>query len=144
MNVRELRTATGMTQKEFADYFDIPFRTLQNWEYGERKAPEYLLELIEYKLIKEGLMLSHLEIYSLSTSIKVIPARLIPALRKSEFVKDMEYVGTVKDGRHCLKKYRLTVKEMVYTDRTLPERRFTVYAGDHIKNIQDYMPYNAF
>ena len=144
MNVRELRTATGMTQKEFADYFDIPFRTLQNWEGGQRKAPEYLLELIEYKLIKEGLMLSHLEIYSLSTSIKVIPARLIPALKKSEFVKDMEYIGSVKHGTATLKKYRLTVKEMVYTDKVLPERRFTVYAGDHIKNIQDYMPYNAF
>lgn len=86
-------------------------------------------------------MLSHLEIYNLSKSIKVIPARLIPALKKSEFVKDMEYVGAVKDGRHCLKKYRLTVKEMVYTNKTLPERRFTVYAGDHIKNIQDYMPF---
>ena len=144
MNVRELRLMTGLSQQKFADYFKIPLRTLQNWEYGEREAPEYLLELIEYKLIKEGLMLSHLEIYNLSTSIKVIPARLIPALEKSEFVKDMEYVGAVKDGRHYLKEYRLTVKEMVYTDKVLPERRFTVYAGDHIKNIQDYMPYNAF
>ena len=141
MNIRELRTAANMTQKEFADYFRIPFRTLQNWEGGHRNPPDYLVELMEYKLYKEGLMLSHLEIYNLSTSIKVIPARLIPALEKSEFVKDMEYVGAVKDGRHYLKEYRLTVKEMVYTDRTLPERRFTAYAGDHIKNIQDYMPF---
>lgn len=141
MDIKDLRAVTGWTQKAFADYFHIPLRTLQNWEGGQRKAPEYLLELIEYKLIKEGLMLSHLEVYNLSTSIKVIPARLIPALEKSEFVKDMEYVGVVKDGRHYLKEYRLTVKEMVYTDRALPERRFTVYAGDHIKNIQDYMPF---
>jgi len=144
MNIKDLRAATGWTQKVFADYFHIPLRTLQNWEGGQRKAPDYLVELMEYKLLMEGIMLSFLEIYNLSTSIKVIPARLIPALEKSEFVKDMEYVGAVKDGRHYLKEYRLTVKEMVYTDRTLPERRFTVYAGDHIKNIQDYMPYNAF
>ena len=58
MNIRELRLSTGLSQQKFADYFKIPFRTLQNWEYGEREAPEYLLELIEYKLIKEGLMTS--------------------------------------------------------------------------------------
>jgi putative transcriptional regulator len=57
MNVRELRTATGMTQKEFADYFHIPFRTLQNWEGGQRKAPEYLVKLIEYKLKMEGIIM---------------------------------------------------------------------------------------
>ena len=142
MNIRELRLRTGLSQQKFADYFHIPLRTLQNWEYGEREAPEYLVKLIEYKLKMEGLMLSHLEIYSLSTSIKVIPARLIPALKKSEFVKDMEYVGSVKHGTATLKKYRLTVKEMVYTNKIRPEKEITVFAGDHIKITQDYNYFN--
>jgi len=54
MNIKKLRTLTGMTQKKFADYFDIPLRTLQNWEGGQRKPPDYLIKLLEYKLIKEG------------------------------------------------------------------------------------------
>ena len=144
MNIKDLRAATGWTQKVFADYFHIPLRTLQNWEGGQRKAPDYLVELMEYKLYKEGIMLSHLEVYNLSKTIKVVPTRLILALEKSEFVKSVEYIKSIKDGAYYLNEYQITVKEMVYTDRVLPERRFTVYAGDHIKNIQDYMPYNAF
>ena len=129
---------TGLSQQKFADYFHVPLRTLQNWEYGERKAPEYLLELIEYKLIKEGLMLSHKEIYNLN--MKMIPAKFVPYLQKSEFVKNMEYIGSVKHGTATLKKYRLTVKEMVYTNKIRPEKEITVFAGDHIKITQDYMP----
>lgn len=54
--IKYLRTATGMTQKAFADYFGIPKRTIENWEGGQRACPEYLLRLIEYKLIHDGLI----------------------------------------------------------------------------------------
>jgi DNA-binding transcriptional regulator YiaG len=49
----ELRGATNWTQKEFAEYFNIPRRTLQDWEIGERRMPEYLLHLMVYKLENE-------------------------------------------------------------------------------------------
>lgn len=54
MTIRELRIKSGMNIKSFAEYFSIPYRTLQNWELGVRECPQYLLELIEYKLKKEG------------------------------------------------------------------------------------------
>jgi transcriptional regulator with XRE-family HTH domain len=53
MTIKELRSLSGMTQHEFADYFDIPFRSIQNWEGGQRNAPDYVTKLIEYKLLKE-------------------------------------------------------------------------------------------
>lgn len=56
MNIKELRKASGMTQKAFADYFNIPKRTIENWEQGINDAPQYLVELIEYKLLKEQLI----------------------------------------------------------------------------------------
>jgi DNA-binding transcriptional regulator YiaG len=56
MNIKELRTKTGTSQSQFADFFHIPKQTLQNWEQGRRECPEYLLELIEYKLRKENLI----------------------------------------------------------------------------------------
>ena len=31
----ELRTSTGMTRREFCEYFEIPYRTLQDWELGK-------------------------------------------------------------------------------------------------------------
>ncbi len=46
----ELRTSTGMNRREFADYFEIPYRTMQQWELGDRKMPEYLLRLMAYKV----------------------------------------------------------------------------------------------
>ena len=54
MEFKELRQQSGMTQKEFAEYFEIPKRTIENWDEGVRQCPEYLLKLMEYKLIKEG------------------------------------------------------------------------------------------
>lgn len=45
-----LRKQTGMNRKEFAEYFGIPYRTVQDWELGNRQMPEYLLRLMAYKI----------------------------------------------------------------------------------------------
>ncbi|XCP85695.1 transcriptional regulator [Roseburia hominis] len=52
----ELRRETGMKRTEFADYFEIPYRTVQEWELGNRKMPKYLLHLMRYKLEMEKLI----------------------------------------------------------------------------------------
>lgn len=56
MTIRDLRTLSGMTQQAFADYFGIPKRTVENWEGGKNRCPEYLLRLMEYKLKKEKII----------------------------------------------------------------------------------------
>ena len=53
---REIRKASGMTQKEFMEYFKIPKSTIEQWDMGKRKAPDYELDLIEYKLKNEGII----------------------------------------------------------------------------------------
>lgn len=55
-NILMLRLASKMTQKEFADYFNFPKRTVENWERGQRRCPEYLIALVEYKLKNENLI----------------------------------------------------------------------------------------
>lgn len=47
MTVKEMRTATGLTQKAFAEKYHIPKRTLENWEGGQREANETILYLLE-------------------------------------------------------------------------------------------------
>lgn len=51
----ELREKTGMNRKQFAQYFGIPYRTMTDWERGERQMPEYLLRLLAYKVEMERL-----------------------------------------------------------------------------------------
>ena len=59
MELKEVRIKAGMTRPQFAQYFGIPYRTVQSWELygsndGGRKCPEYLLDLIYYQLVHEG------------------------------------------------------------------------------------------
>lgn len=54
--IKELRQAAGMTQKEFSDFFSIPSRTVEAWDMGERQPPQYVMELIKYKLEKERMV----------------------------------------------------------------------------------------
>ena len=56
MTFKELRNLSGMTQKEFSNYFSIPKRTIENWDSGTSKCPDYLLQLLTYKLSKENLI----------------------------------------------------------------------------------------
>ena len=42
-----------MKQKEFAEYFGIPLRNIQFWEYGQRKPPEYVIAMMKRILENE-------------------------------------------------------------------------------------------
>ena len=53
--IKELRESTGMIRKEFCKYFQIPYRTVTEWELDNRHAPEYVLRLLEYYIQNEGL-----------------------------------------------------------------------------------------
>lgn len=46
--IKQLRELTGMNRKEFCEYFQIPYRTVSEWERDGRHAPDYLVRLLEY------------------------------------------------------------------------------------------------
>lgn len=50
MTIREMRASLGNTQGEFAARYNIPFRTVQNWEAGIRNPPEYIINLLESRV----------------------------------------------------------------------------------------------
>lgn len=50
MNIREMRMLLGDTQSQFAARYNIPFRTIQNWETGLRTPPEYIVSLLEDRI----------------------------------------------------------------------------------------------
>ena len=60
--IKDLRESTGQNRKEFCEKFDIPYRTMTDWELGHRNAPPYVLRLLTYyvnmqkKLAENGLL----------------------------------------------------------------------------------------
>lgn len=94
MTIKKLRTLSRMKRKQFADYFGIPYRTLQDWELNNRSCPKYLLDLIEYKLKKEGLM----DYYIVSFSGgKDSTAMLLELLRQGARIDEVVCCDTYKE-----------------------------------------------
>lgn len=50
MSIKEIRAIIGMSQADFAEKYNIPLKSIQNWEQGVRKCPQYVLELLEFKV----------------------------------------------------------------------------------------------
>ena len=47
MTIKEMREKLGMTQEAFAKEYNIPKRTIENWEYGKRNPPQYVLDMLQ-------------------------------------------------------------------------------------------------
>ena len=52
MTIKEIRTLTGLSQVKFCKQYEIPRRTLENWESKKSPAPIYTLKLLE-RVVKE-------------------------------------------------------------------------------------------
>lgn len=52
MTVKEMREYLGLNKTQFAKKYDIPPRTLDAWESGERNPAPYVLKLLE-RAVKE-------------------------------------------------------------------------------------------
>ena len=50
MNIREIKEKYSVNNKQLSVVTGIPMRSLQQWEKGERKPPEYIYGLIESAL----------------------------------------------------------------------------------------------
>ena len=47
-DVREIRGQSGISQQKFSDATGIPKRTIENWESGVSRCPDYTLRLLDY------------------------------------------------------------------------------------------------
>lgn len=46
MNIKETRIKYGLTQTQVSNITGVPFRSIQNWETGQRKCPEYVEKMV--------------------------------------------------------------------------------------------------
>lgn len=52
--IKNIRLATGLTQKEFAEKYHIPYGNLLNWEQLRVREPEYVAYMLERIVSLEG------------------------------------------------------------------------------------------
>lgn len=53
MTIEEARKKVGMSRKQLSDWLEIPYRTLSNWETGERACPQYVERLVVEKIMRD-------------------------------------------------------------------------------------------
>ena len=90
MNIREMRTNLGDTQSEFAARYNIPFRTVQNWENGVRRPPQYIMDLLESRVQADLVNRRTIVLPEYDPRKADLPSR-------SDFVGAMSWLKAVRD-----------------------------------------------
>ena len=62
MTIKEIREKSGMTRAEFSRTYNIPARSLENWESGKTKCPPYLVEML-WRIVTEDQQVDYIECY---------------------------------------------------------------------------------
>lgn len=53
MTIKEIREKSGMSRAEFSRQYNIPVRTLEDWEYEKRKCPDYVENLLQRAVLED-------------------------------------------------------------------------------------------
>ena len=84
--IKELRSATKMSQSRFAMYLGIPVANIQHWEQGVATPPNYLISLISRVMKYDGYIKSEL------TSAQV------DAIRQTQATLSLEGMALTSQG----------------------------------------------
>ncbi len=64
MTFTDLKQQSRMSLTQLSNYFGVPYRTIQNWAAGVSQCPEYLLNLLLYKMQREGVIVTDVPHFS--------------------------------------------------------------------------------
>ena len=53
MTITEMRKHLNVSRAEFSRKYNIPVRTLENWESGKSKCPDYVRQLLERAVLED-------------------------------------------------------------------------------------------
>lgn len=62
MNIKEARKARGMSRKDVSRKLGIPYRSLENWEKGLSKCPDYVERLVVAEILRGGKKMTDIEV----------------------------------------------------------------------------------
>ena len=140
MDIREMRAKLGDTQSEFATRYNIPFRTVQNWETGLRKPPEYIVQLLERRILEDLANRKTVVLPSFDPRKKNLPKRsnYVGALSWLKAVRECigeDIVFALDEALMCQGRFGGRSDEFivwVYGDDTVSNYNGVVILGNHI------------
>lgn len=62
MTSKELRAILGVSRAEFSRRYNIPIRTLENWESGSSRPPEWAFALLERAVREDATHMRHADV----------------------------------------------------------------------------------
>ena len=129
-HLRLLREETGWNRKQFAESLGIPLRTVEDWEAGKRKMPDYLMRLIAYKIKIEMLQ------GSIINKKGKTPSRNVNIVcdaegKKLVLINDIRFKGKKKEEWDEIEKYLIEYvgsyyeveesSDIIYIDSDFPD-----------------------
>lgn len=156
MTIHEMRTQLGDTQLEFAARFNIPFRTIQNWETGQRTPPEYTVAFLEQRTKSDLINRKTISLPTYDPQKRDLPKRsdYVGAISWLKAVRDCigdSIVFALDEALMCQGKFGGRSDEYVvwvYGDDSVTRFNGVVVLGNHINlhNVQsrDGLQYTDF
>ena len=85
--IRQIRDLSGMRRKDFAEKYNIPIRTIEDWESGRSNAPAYVKDLLE-RAVREDFGLPRIySVYSIASGRVDEEFEIMKTASKSEALK---------------------------------------------------------
>ena len=121
-NFKELLELTGLNLTQFSDRYNIPYRTCQNWSCNVSTPPEYVLELLNFRIqadlrqVKENGIMKKFEIRKNHIEIEKKNANNIQAgcsMDQNEtFPTVVKSFDTKEEALEALKSYHTEIRDL--------------------------------
>lgn len=119
---KELLEITGLNLTQFAERYNIPYRTCQNWSSNVSAPPEYVLELLDFRIqsdlkqVKENGVMKKFEIRKNQIEIEKKNAKNIQAgcsMDQNEtFPTVVKSFDTKEEALEALKSYHTEIRDL--------------------------------
>lgn len=85
MTIKEIRRLTNLSQPKFCEKYGIPLQTFRKWEQGHSRYPDYVAELLEFKVREDLEMKDEFG----RTNNKAQAIRSLDKLRMAHLLRDI-------------------------------------------------------
>lgn len=136
--IKSMRDYMKLNRREFAEYFGIPLRTVEDWEANRRRMPPYLLRLIFYRVKLDALKMEDVtENSRKSNNVNII---YDTEGKKIVLINDIRFKGKKKEEWDEVEEY---LKEYVGKYYEIAETSEKIYIGkefpDEFAHAKDKM-----